>query len=303
MCLQAQVRLNVHMLAQNQPLPAGKSHIEIVFRALLAAVHPIVNHAAIVLVAGGLRLNGVNDALPHALVHAGVDRDGLALVEGADVQLGDGALHAELARGKDGDKGLLLAVGVGGGGLVDLSDHALYLAENLRVVDGVLQLVDLLLLGVAVVFLRLDLQLHSLDLHGVGILLILAGFFLLVLQVVLLVLQGGDLVFNALQIQFGLVQLKLQLLCVIAEQRVPRVHLVTLCDIDFCHSFGVIFLNGIGSLGFHHAGIPGQRAQVQPGNLRHGLHIYGRSARSCPKVLQPEEPQARGSNKQRRQAA
>ena len=72
------------------------------------------------------------------------------------------------------------------GGLVDLPDHALYLAENLRVVDGVLQLVDLLLLGVAVVFLRLDLQLHSLDLHGVGILLILVWLFSLVLQVVLL---------------------------------------------------------------------------------------------------------------------
>ena len=90
--------------------------------------------------------DGVNDALPHALVHAGVDRDGLALVEGADVQLGDGALHAELARGKDGDKGLLLAVGVGGGGLVDLLHHALHLAVDLGVLQGFLQLVDFLLL-------------------------------------------------------------------------------------------------------------------------------------------------------------
>ena len=292
---QAHVRLDVHVLAQNQPIQAGEGHVEVVLGALLAAVHAVVDHAAVGGVVGGLCLDGLDDALPHlGVVHPGVDGDSLALVQGADVQLGHGALHAELPGGQHADKGLGLAVGVGGGGLVDLFHHALHLAVDLGVLQGFLQLVDFLLLGLGVVFLGFNLQLYRLDLHGVGVLLILAGLLFLFFQIILLVLQGGDGVGDALQIQLGLVQAHLHLLGVIAEQGVPRGHLVALGDVDFRHSLGVVLFDFVGGLGLYHAGEPGGVAGVDAGDVRHRLHIDRRGTGRAPQVPQPEKPQAKG---------
>ena len=298
----AQVRLDVHVLPQDQPGGVVQQHVEVVAGAAVAGVRAVVVPGVLVL--GGLHLDHVHHAGPaHLGVHPGVDHHRLAGGEAAEVQLADGALDPELAGGEDAHKGQGLAHGVGAPVFVDLLHGAFHVGVDLGVGQVLLELVDLALLHGAVVLLVLNLQFHRLDLHGVGILLVLAGVVLLVLQVVQLVLQGGDLVGDALQVQLGLVQGQLHLLGVVPEQGRAGADLVAFRHQDLRHGLALVPLDLVGLLGLYHPGVPGGGAGVHAGDGGHGVHVDRRGLGGGQVVFQPEEPQAHRGHSQGRHAA
>ena len=261
---------------------------------MLAAIHAVVH---IVVLLGGLGFNGADDAGPSLLaVQSGIDDHRLALIQGADVQLGHSAFYPEFPGRKDGDEGFGLAGRIGGRGFVDLFHHAGHFAEHLGVFQRVLQLFNLLLLGLGVILLGFDLQLYRLDLHRILVLFLLTGLFFLLLQVLLLLFQGGDGVRDALQVQLGLIQAHLHFLGVIAEQGVPRGNFIALGDVHLRHGFGFVLLDAVGFLGFHHTGIAGGIPHVYPGDIGHRFHIDRGGVPSGKQPPQPEEPQAQGDD-------
>ena len=204
LCALSQIRLDVHVLAHQQPIAAAELHIERVFAGVTG-----VAAAAVVIVAAALGgvvpVDAGDGALPRLVADTGADDDADALAEHRCVVLVDVALHAVAAGLHDGDQGQGIAVAVGAAIGVDALDLAGHLRLHGAVLHVLLQLLDVAVLfgDAAVGFLHLVVIAPNVQQQPTA-LGVIRGFVQRVLRLLLLFLLCFQLRLQLLQRQLGI---------------------------------------------------------------------------------------------------
>ena len=214
------------MLSQHETVAGVQCHIKRILGRCGHIIAAAVHHAvvlAVVRLGGDLR----NGAFPAGIVHTGAQHHRFILVDGLDVLLADGAFHPELAVRHNFHqhiRAVRLELLHGFQGLHRPGDLRL----DCGVVDGILQLFQLDLLGLDVIFRLGDIRLQRLDLGGIGQLVIRTGILFFRLQLCDLLLVGCDLVFHPLDVHIALLEFQLHGFHIIGEKRIAGVHMVAL---------------------------------------------------------------------------
>ena len=204
LCALSQIRLDVHVLAHQQPIAAAELHIERVFAGVTG-----VAAAAVVIVAAALGrvvpVDAGDGALPRLVADTGADDDADALAEHRCVVLVDVALHAVAAGLHDGDQGQRIVVAVGAAVGVDALDLAGHLRLHGAVLHVLLQLLDVAVLfgDAAVGFLHLVVIAPNVQQQPTA-LGVIRGFVQRVLRLLLLFLLCFQLRLQLLQRQLGI---------------------------------------------------------------------------------------------------
>ena len=269
------------MLAHEQAFDGVQLHEEIILAGLLAGALVVIVVAVAALL-GLLGVDPVDAALPYLVVHPAGDPNRHPLLQGADGLLGDGALHAVVVSGHDGDVGGLLlaaAVAVAGaaavGGL-DGADRALHRGVDGAVVQGLQHVLSLLALAGKLILLLADLQLLGLDVHLDVVLPVFPGPFQLDGQALHLLMAGLDAVLQPQDVQLKLFIGQLHALHVIAEQGRALLHLVPGGHQAFFDGEILVRVHLDDVLGLHYAGVPVvDPGRAHAGDGRHGLDEDG----------------------------
>ena len=204
LCALSQIRLDVHMLAHQQPIAAAELHIERVFAGVTG-----VAAAAVVIVAAALGgvvpVDAGDGALPRLVADAGADDDADALAEHRCVVLVDVALHAVAAGLHDGDQGQRIVVVVGAAIGVDALDLAGHLRLHGAVLHVLLQLLDVAVLfsDAAIGLLHFVVVIPNVQQQPTA-LGVIRGFVQRVLRLLLLFLLCFQLRLQLLQRQLGI---------------------------------------------------------------------------------------------------
>ena len=204
LCALSQIRLDVHVLAHQQPIAAAELHIERVFAGVAG-----VAAAAVVIVAAALGgvvpVDAGDGALPRLVADTGADDDADALAEHRCVVLIDVALHAVAAGLHDGDQGQGIAVAVGAAVGVDALDLAGHLRLHGAVLHVLLQLLDVAVLfgDAAVGLLHFVVVIPNVQQQPTA-LGVIRGFVQRVLRLLLFILLGLQLRLQLLQRQLGI---------------------------------------------------------------------------------------------------
>ena len=207
LCALSQIRLDVHVLAHQQPIAAAELHIERVFAGVTGVAAAAA--AAVVIVAAALGgvvpVDAGDGALPRLIADTGADDDADALAEHRCVVLIDVALHAVAAGLHDGDQGQGIAVAVGAAIGVDALDLAGHLRLHGAVLHVLLQLLDVAVLfgDAAVGFLHLVVIAPNVQQQPTA-LGVIRGFVQRVLRLLLLFLLCFQLRLQLLQRQLGI---------------------------------------------------------------------------------------------------
>ena len=200
----SQIRLDVHVLAHQQPIAAAELHIERVFAGVTG-----VAAAAVVIVAAALGgvvpVDAGDGALPRLVADTGADDDADALAEHRCVVLVDVALHAVAAGLHDGDQGQGIAVAVGAAVGVDALDLAGHLRLHGAVLHVLLQLLDVAVLfsDAAIGLLHFVVVIPNVQQQPTA-LGVIRGFVQRVLRLLLFILLGLQLRLQLLQRQLGI---------------------------------------------------------------------------------------------------
>ena len=199
-----QIRLDVHVLAHQQPIAAAELHIERVF----AGVTGVAAAAVVVVVAalgGVVPVDAGDGALPRLVADAGADDDADALAEHRCVVLVDVALHAVAAGLHDGDQGQRIVVVVGAAIGVDALDLAGHLRLHGAVLHVLLQLLDVAVLfsDAAIGLLHFVVVIPNVQQQPTA-LGVIRGFVQRVLRLLLLFLLCFQLRLQLLQRQLGI---------------------------------------------------------------------------------------------------
>ena len=199
-----QIRLDVYVLAHQQPVAAAELHIE----RVLAGVAGVAAAAVVVVVAalgGVVPVDAGDGALPRLVADAGADDDADALAEHRCVVLVDVALHAVAAGLHDGDQGQRIVVVVGAAIGVDALDLAGHLRLHGAVLHVLLQLLDVaVLLGDAAIgLLHFVVVIPNVQQQPTA-LGVIRGFVQRVLRLLLFILLGLQLRLQLLQRQLGI---------------------------------------------------------------------------------------------------
>ena len=200
----SQIRLDVHVLAHQQPIAAAELHIERVF----AGVTGVAAAAVVVVVAalgGVVPVDAGDGALPRLVADAGADDDADALAEHRCVVLVDVALHAVAAGLHDGDQGQRIVVVVGAAIGVDALDLAGHLRLHGAVLHVLLQLLDVAVLfsDAAIGLLHFVVVIPNVQQQPTA-LGVIRGFVQRVLRLLLLFLLCFQLRLQLLQRQLGI---------------------------------------------------------------------------------------------------
>ena len=204
LCALSQIRLDVHVLAHQQPIAAAELHIERVF----AGVTGVAAAAVVVVVAalgGVVPVDAGDGALPRLVADAGADDDADALAEHRCVVLVDVALHAVAAGLHDGDQGQRIVVAVGAAIGVDALDLAGHLRLHGAVLHVLLQLLDVAVLfsDAAIGLLHFVVVIPNVQQQPTA-LGVIRGFVQRVLRLLLFILLGLQLRLQLLQRQLGI---------------------------------------------------------------------------------------------------
>ena len=204
LCALSQIRLDVHVLAHQQPIAAAKLHIE----RVLAGVAGVAAAAVVVVVAalgGVVPVDAGDGALPRLVADAGADDDADALAEHRCVVLVDVALHAVAAGLHDGDQGQRIVVVVGAAIGVDALDLAGHLRLHGAVLHVLLQLLDVAVLfsDAAIGLLHFVVVIPNVQQQPTA-LGVIRGFVQRVLRLLLLFLLCFQLRLQLLQRQLGI---------------------------------------------------------------------------------------------------
>ena len=193
-----------------------------------------------------------------------------------DGLLGDGALHAVVVAGHNGDVGGVLGVEVDLTAL--FSPNGAHRAgdggEDHAVLQGVGGVLGLLALVGEIVFPLADLQLLGLDLHLDVVLLALLSPGQLLLQVFHFLLAGLVAVLEALDVQPKLLEADLQAGHVVAEEGIAFFDLVSGGHVALLHGQVRVRVHLDHVLRLHHPGVPAalsRRAHTCDGG--HGLNV------------------------------
>ena len=204
LCALPQIRLDVHVLAHQQPIAAAELHIE----RVLAGVAGVAAAAVVVVVAalgGVVPVDAGDGALPRLVADAGADDDADALAEHRCVVLVDVALHAVAAGLHDGDQGQRIVVVVGAAIGVDALDLAGHLRLHGAVLHVLLQLLDVAVLfsDAAIGLLHFVVVIPNVQQQPTA-LGVIRGFVQRVLRLLLLFLLCFQLRLQLLQRQLGI---------------------------------------------------------------------------------------------------
>ena len=204
LCALSQIRLDVHVLAHQQPIAAAELHIE----RVLAGVTGVAAAAVVVVVAalgGVVPVDAGDGALPRLVADAGADDDADALAEHRCVVLVDVALHAVAAGLHDGDQGQRIVVVVGAAIGVDALDLAGHLRLHGAVLHVLLQLLDVAVLfsDAAIGLLHFVVVIPNVQQQPTA-LGVIRGFVQRVLRLLLLFLLCFQLRLQLLQRQLGI---------------------------------------------------------------------------------------------------
>ena len=199
-----QIRLDVHVLAHQQPIAAAELHIE----RVLAGVAGVAAAAVVVVVAalgGVVPVDAGDGALPRLVADAGADDDADAFAEHRCVVLVDVALHAVAAGLHDGDQGQRIVVVVGAAIGVDALDLAGHLRLHGAVLHVLLQLLDVAVLfsDAAIGLLHFVVVIPNVQQQPTA-LGVIRGFVQRVLRLLLLFLLCFQLRLQLLQRQLGI---------------------------------------------------------------------------------------------------
>ena len=179
----------------------------------------------------------------------------LSFHDGTHILLVDHSLHPEIPHGDDSHKRLALPVVCClAASVVDGFYHACQFTGNSGVLNGILQLTDLRLLTLLLIFAALHLQLGFLNLYGI---IQLGGFirgFLFFFQGCQLVVLVADFIADPLQLQLGLLQFLAGFLRIVNKQRCSHLHLLAFLHVDLFYRLILTGGNLQRFLGFHHAG-------------------------------------------------
>ena len=273
LCALSQIRLDVHVLAHQQPIAAAELHIERVFAGVTG-----VAAAAVVIVAAALGgvvpVDAGDGALPRLVADTGADDDADALAEYRCVVLIDVALHAVAAGLHDGDQGQGIAVAVGAAVGVDALDLAGHLRLHGAVLYVLLQLLDVAVLfgdaaidGLDVNVVLPDIQ-QQLAAGG-----IVHGLIQRILRLFLLVLLISQLGLQGFQIQLCRFQVELKLAHIIGEQHVAHVDGIACLDLDLADGHGVVLFDvGLAQRADHAGKTVRHTGGAQPADHGDGLH-------------------------------
>ena len=204
LCALSQIRLDVYVLAHQQPIAAAELHIE----RVLAGVAGVAAAAVVVVVAalgGVVPVDAGDGALPRLVADAGADDDADALAEHRCVVLVDVALHAVAAGLHDGDQGQRIVVVVGAAIGVDALDLAGHLRLHGAVLHVLLQLLDVAVLfsDAAIGLLHFVVVIPNVQQQPTA-LGVIRGFVQRVLRLLLFILLGLQLRLQLLQRQLGI---------------------------------------------------------------------------------------------------
>ena len=200
----SQIRLDVYVLAHQQPIAAAELHIE----RVLAGVAGVAAAAVVVVVAalgGVVPVDAGDGALPRLVADTGADDDADALAEHRCVVLIDVALHAVAAGLHDGDQGQRIVVVVGAAIGVDALDLAGHLRLHGAVLHVLLQLLDVAVLfsDAAIGLLHFVVVIPNVQQQPTA-LGVIRGFVQRVLRLLLLFLLCFQLRLQLLQRQLGI---------------------------------------------------------------------------------------------------
>ena len=204
LCALSQIRLDVHVLAHQQPIAAAELHIERVFAGVTGVAAAAV--VGVVAALGGVvPVDAGDGALPRLVADAGADDDADALAEHRCVVLVDVALHAVAAGLHDGDQGQRIVVVVGAAIGVDALDLAGHLRLHGAVLHVLLQLLDVAVLfsDAAIGLLHFVVVIPNVQQQPTA-LGVIRGFVQRVLRLLLLFLLCFQLRLQLLQRQLGI---------------------------------------------------------------------------------------------------